>query len=252
MTEREAFDILLYGWFGLSIAAFIALQFTTAPYGRHARAGWGPEVSGVAGWMLMELPALLTFPILFALSDRQTNPVAIAFLLMWELHYVHRALVYPVRRRRFERRMPLLIAVLGFSTNIGINYLNARWVFAFGPELGMAWLGDVRYVAGAALFAAGLLLNVHSDEVLLRLRRAKQQYAVPRGGAFRRVSCPNYLGELIEWAGWALATWSLCGAAFLVWSASNLVPRALAHHRWYQEQFADYPSERKALVPYVL
>jgi 3-oxo-5-alpha-steroid 4-dehydrogenase 1 len=252
MAERELFDILLYGWFGLSAAAFVALQFTTAPYGRHARQGWGPSISGLIGWTLMELPALVTFPILLLLSEREPSPVAVALLLMWELHYTHRALVYPVRRRRFVQRMPLAIAVLGLSTNVGINYLNARWLFAFGPELGAQWFGDARFLVGAMLFVSGLLLNVHSDEVLLRLRRTCQGYAVPHGGGFRWVSCPNYLGELIEWAGWALAAWSLPGLAFLVWTASNLVPRAVAHHLWYKERFPEYPPERRALVPFVL
>lgn len=37
-----------------------------------------------------------------------------------------------------------------------------------------------------------------------------------------------------------------------VWTAVNLVPRALAHHRWYREHFEDYPRQRKALIPFVL
>ncbi|MXZ72004.1 MAG: hypothetical protein F4Z04_10970 [Acidobacteria bacterium] len=72
------------------------------------------------------------------------------------------------------------------------------------------------------------------------------------GGAFRYVSCPNYLGELLEWFGWALATWSLGGLAFFTYTAANLVPRALSHHRWYRERFADYPAGRKAVIPGVL
>ena len=27
---------------------------------------------------------------------------------------------------------------------------------------------------------------------------------------------------------------------------------ALDHHRWYRERFADYPAERRALIPYLL
>ena len=38
----------------------------------------------------------------------------------------------------------------------------------------------------------------------------------------------------------------------LLITASNLVPRALATHRWYREQFPDYPAQRRALIPYVL
>ena len=77
-------------------------------------------------------------------------------------------------------------------------------------------------------------------------------YAIPHGGGFEWVSAPNYLGELIEWSGWALATWSLAGLAFALFSAANLVPRALSNHRWYRQTFPAYPPQRKALLPFVL
>ena len=63
------------------------------------------------------------------------------------------------------------------------------------------------------------------------------------------MSCPNYLGELVEWAAWALLTGSLAGLSFFCFSAANLVPRARSHHRWYQSRFPDYPAQRKALLP---
>jgi 3-oxo-5-alpha-steroid 4-dehydrogenase 1 len=37
------------------------------------------------------------------------------------------------------------------------------------------------------------------------------------------------------------------GASGLV--GANLAPRAWSHHRWYHEQFSEYPLERKALIP---
>lgn len=83
-------------------------------------------------------------------------------------------------------------------------------------------------------------------------RRGTTGYSIPRGGAFRYVSCPNYLGEMLEWGGWALATWSPAGLAFFVYTIANLAPRALGNHRWYREKFEDYPEERKALIPGVV
>jgi hypothetical protein len=44
----------------------------------------------------------------------------------------------------------------------------------------------------------------------------------------------------------------MAGLAFALYTAANLVPRALRHHAWYRERFVDYPSERKALIPYLL
>jgi 3-oxo-5-alpha-steroid 4-dehydrogenase 1 len=66
------------------------------------------------------------------------------------------------------------------------------------------------------------------------------------------VSSPNYLGEIIEWTGWAIATWSLAGFSFALYTFANLAPRAFANHRWYRETFDDYPPDRKALIPGVL
>ena len=56
-----------------------------------------------------------------------------------------------------------------------------------------------------------------------------------------RCPAPNYLGEIVEWTGWALATWSLAGLAFAVYTAANLAPRAVANHDWYLSTFDDYP-----------
>jgi protein-S-isoprenylcysteine O-methyltransferase Ste14 len=87
---------------------------------------------------------------------------------------------------------------------------------------------------------------------LARLRNAGEGYQIPHGLGYRWVSCPNYLGEIIQWIGWAVATWSLAGWIFAIWTMANLVPRAIAHHRWYRATFAGYPPGRRALIPYLL
>jgi len=70
-------------------------------------------------------------------------------------------------------------------------------------------------------------------------------YKIPQTGFYRWISCPNYLGEIVVWSGWALATWSLPGLAFAVWTVANLAPRARSNHRWYQDNFSDYPPNGK-------
>jgi hypothetical protein len=56
----------------------------------------------------------------------------------------------------------------------------------------------------------------------------------------------------MEWGGYALMVWSLPAISFFIWTLVNLIPRALDHHRWYKKQFEDYPSERKALIPFLI
>jgi protein-S-isoprenylcysteine O-methyltransferase Ste14 len=251
VSEHTFFGVLLGAWLALAAVTFLVLLRVAAPYGRHARRGWGPTVPAPVGWFLMELPAVLVPAVLFAVGDRR-GPTAIVFLLLWEIHYVHRAIVYPLRRRGGGRRMPLSVMGMAFLFNVVNGYLNGRYLFALGPYYPPSWLVDERFLAGAALFVVGLSVNLHADGVLLHLQRRRDGYAIPRGGLYRFVSCPNYLGEIVEWAGWAVATWSLPGLSFAAWTTANLAPRALAHHRWYRERFPDYPPERRALVPFLL
>jgi protein-S-isoprenylcysteine O-methyltransferase Ste14 len=251
--EQRLFDTLLYAWIGLAAAVFVLLFFISAPYGRHGRKGWGPQLDRTIGWVVMELPAVLSMVLFFAMGQRTTSLVAIVFLVLWQLHYVNRALVFPFRLRGGNKRMPLLVVLFAICFNLGNAYFNGRYLFALAPEYPVAWLLDPRFLAGALLFLVGYAINLHSDQVLLRMRAesAGSDYGIPRGGAFELVSCPNYLGELLEWSGWALATWSLAGLSFALWTAANLVPRARTHHRWYRQRFADYPARRRAVIPYL-
>ena len=250
--EREAYFYLLLASAGVAACVFIALQFFTAPYGRHARAGWGPTIHRTAGWVIMESPAVFVFVACFVVSDRRRDPVAIAYLLLWLLHYVYRAFIYPFRLRGGKLHMPLSVVAMAFGFNVMNGYLQGRGLFTLGPARGLEWFGDPRFILGTLLFLAGYAVNQQSDIILRALRvPGESGYRIPFGGGFRFVSCPNYSGELVEWLGWALLTWSPAGLVFFLWTAANLVPRARSHHRWYHERFPDYPRARKAVVPWL-
>jgi len=76
-------------------------------------------------------------------------------------------------------------------------------------------------------------------------------HKIPQKGAFTLVSSAHYLGELVEWGGWALAARNLPSFAFFIYCVCNLAPRAWHHHMWYKEKFRDYPAARKALIPLI-
>ena len=253
MIEQAVHGALVWAVFAVAVLTFVSLLRLTAPYGRHySGRGWGPEMSNRAGWIVMELPATALFAFIYFMGDAASEPVPLILLGIWQCHYLNRTFVYPFRTRTAGKKMPIVVAGSGFAFNAVNAYVNARVISQFG-EYGVGWLGDPRFLAGLAVFGTGFALNLHSDNILLGLRKlGGAGYAIPRGGAFRYVSCPNYLGELLEWAGWALATWSLGGLAFFAYTAANLVPRALSHHRWYRARFEDYPANRKAVIPGVL
>jgi hypothetical protein len=60
------------------------------------------------------------------------------------------------------------------------------------------------------------------------------------------------MGEIIEWSGFALMCWNLPALSFAIWTAANLIPRAVSHHAWYRRTFPDYPQDRHAVVPALL
>ena len=250
MNELTIFNGLLIFWFVLAVAVFVALFFVVAPYGRHSRSGWGYAINDSLGWVIMEAPAPVTFAVCFVLGNNNGTAVALAFLVLWEAHYLHRAFIYPFGLRGMVRRMPLAVMSFGFLFNMMNGYLNGRYIFTFSGGYSSEWLGDPRFIAGLILFIVGFFINRRSDQILRSLRRPGESgYNISHRGLYRWISCPNYLGEITIWIGWAVATWSLPGLVFAFWTMANLLPRARAHHAWYREHFPDYPPERKALVP---
>ncbi len=237
---------------GLAALTFAVLLFVRAPYGRHARAGWGPTVPSRLAWVVMETPAVVVFLAIYLQGAHRAELVPLVMLGLWQLHYVHRTYVLPFRQRHEGRRMPALIPLLAIAFNLLNAYVNARWISHVGAYA-PAWLHDPRFLVGVALFLGGFAANVHSDYLLVSLRRPGETgYKIPQGGLFRWVSAPNYLGEILEWTGWAVLTWSWAGAAFALYTLANLAPRALSNHRWYRARFPDYPPERRALIPFIL
>jgi steroid 5-alpha reductase family enzyme len=134
-----------------------------------------------------------------------------------------------------------------------INGFSFGYYFTHFGNYTNAWLGDPRFITGFGIFLIGLIMNWKADNILINLRTPTEtSYKIPNGWLFNKVSCANLFGELIEWCGFAILCWNLPAFTFFIWTAANLIPRALAHHKWYKEKFNDYPQSRKAIIPWVL
>lgn len=250
MTELTFFHNLIIFWFILACISFPVLFFFPVSYGRYMRKKLSCSIPGKWGWVIMELPAVLVFGTMFFIGTYNTCITAIVFLLMWMLHYIQRSLIYPFLRRGREKRMPLNIIFLGIIFNLVNGYINGRYLFEFSGGYSDEWLTSWQFLTGTGLFVFGYIINRNADLILHNLRKPEESvYKVPYGGLYKWISCPNYLGEILVWIGWAIATWSLPGLSFAVWTVANLVPRAWSYHKWYQTNFDNYPQERKALIP---
>jgi 3-oxo-5-alpha-steroid 4-dehydrogenase 1 len=151
-----------------------------------------------------------------------------------------------------KKEFPVILMIFALLFNTINGYVNGKYLFHLAPVYPLSWFYDPRFMTGAILFITGMVINIYSDHILRNLRKSeKNEYRIPYRGLFKYISCPNYFGEIIEWMGWALATWSIPGLAFAVFTFANLVPRAFANHRWYRSKFPDYPEERKAIIPFI-
>jgi hypothetical protein len=67
------------------------------------------------------------------------------------------------------------------------------------------------------------------------------------------VSAANYFGEIVEWAGWALAAaGALPPLAFALFTLANIGPRGAQHHAWLRQHFGKkYPPRRTAVIPFI-
>jgi protein-S-isoprenylcysteine O-methyltransferase Ste14 len=251
--ESQTFFTLIWSWAGLGLATFILLLFVTAPYGRHSRKDWGPSIPNRLAWFLMEFVSLLVFALCFLLGPNGVQPVTWIFFVLYVSHYTNRSIIWPWRTRTSGKQMPLVVALLAMCFNLVNGFINGYYFSAFARDYSWEWLSDLRFILGMVLFLTGGFINWWSDQILLDLRKGgKKGYFIPRRGMFRWISCPNFFGEILEWAGFALMTWSPAALVFALWSFFNLVPRALDHHKWYKKAFPDYPPERKAIIPHIL
>lgn len=252
---EENFNGLLTVMSVLAVAVFIALYFVKAGYGRFYTARWGAGISNRWGWVWMEAPVFLLMLLFWFFSDRTFSWSHVVPFLFFEVHYFQRSFVFPFLIRGASR-MPLSVIVMGLIFN-GINaVMQGGWIFFVSPEnyYTPAWFATPQFIAGAIVFVAGMLVNIHSDRVIRHLRQpGDTRHYFPQKGMFRYVSSANYFGEFLEWTGFALLTWSRAGAVFALWTFANLAPRAEAIRRAYIRQFPEAFERRKIkrIIPFI-
>ncbi len=239
----------------LWIAAKLLKLNVPVVYGRHETGEYKLRIPTRLSWVIMEAPASLVFAWFIFTGPLPVSPPVIALFIMWQLHYFHRAFIYPFQLQvRPGSTTPLRMTLSGALLCTACGYLNGDFISTYATHLqSNSWFYTPEFIIGSMMFFSGYALNKVSDSELMRLRKQNPDaYSIPYGKGYRWVSCPNYLGELITWFGFALAAWSVAGLAFALMTASNLILRALENHQWYLDKFKDYPKDRKAVIPFIL
>ncbi|KAJ1643216.1 hypothetical protein IWQ61_010552 [Dispira simplex] len=243
---------------------------------------------GQWGWVVMESMALVAY----WLSAGWVRASTTVEGWLWTFHYINRAWVYPWRcdSRKPIALYVVLSALVFNAVNGYLNGRWLYWTDK-EVSMNGSGVSNLKKTLGMGLFGAGFVINYWADMYLVRLRQSRcsapvtisspsppsspytlrsrkvhpavsdkqppvqadcHQYTIPRGGLFELVSCPHYLGEVVEWCGFALVAQSPAAWLFVFVTLTNLMPRAMHTHWWYQRTFPEYPPKRKALIPFVL
>ncbi len=250
----SAFNIYLWVMIAMGVVVFISLYFVNAGYGMFLNNRWGKTINNKLAWFLMEFPIFLAMIIIWLASPHRFDIVPMVFLLIFEIHYFQRSIIFPWMLKG-KSQMSLAVMFMGIAFNILNAMMQGYWIFfesynsnyhVFGLSYSdIEWLWSPHFIIGTCIFLFGFYVNLRSDYIIRHLRKDENdtKHYLPSGFLFEYVTSANYLGELLEWLGFAILTWSLSGLVFFWWTFANLVPRA---HNIYKRYQAEYPEEMKA------
>lgn len=259
-----------------SIPTYLITRYVvTAPFGRHVsttQSPWwyGPKINPRLSWFIFECPNLIwswywgcyryddSILFLESSSEEILKRPNTLLLFIFTLHYVNRAIIYPLRMSTNSQHVPLVVIISAIIFT-GLNGYVQCFYLGHIEKI----QNNIQTLLGMFIFFVGMGINIHCDGVLRELRSqhdydkadttSNRRYYIPRDLLFTYISCPNFTGEIVEWFGYAMASsFSLPSVAFFCYTASNLIPRGISHHEWYRSKFDDYPIERKwAVIPFI-
>ncbi|CAI2178981.1 849_t:CDS:1 [Funneliformis geosporum] len=204
----------------------------------------------------------------FSIPSYNTTQKILASLFL--IHYFNRVFIYTYRAPNVAS-IHLIILLSAIIFNVINGYSNGRWISVFGNYTEERYKEPL-FILGVLIFFIGMWINIEHDNILFNLRKEnssktssneksiivddlgskRKKYYIPNGGLFNYVCCPNYLGEIIEWIGFAIACWySLPAILFAIMTPANLFPRAKNTFKWYKVTFKEYPKDRKVIIPFI-
>jgi len=183
--------------------------FFPAPYGKFSSSSVslidklrGIEFPARISWILMEIPSfLVSLSALLHLLGGSRDWRRMLLLVPFTLHYLNRSLIFPLTLSK-GRPFPLIASGSAFLFTLYNGLMQSHFIVSIARTED---LQPLLCLAGSVCFPCGMFINIQSDTILKNLRRdGETGYKIPYGGMFRFVSSPNYLGEIIEWIGFAM------------------------------------------------
>lgn len=99
-----------------------------------------------------------------------------------------------------------------------------------------------------------------SNMILINLRRNKngsvdatEKHFLPNGGLFKYISSPHMTCEVVIFLSLYILLHQNTSSIYLLATViANQFFFALFTHRWYKENFPEYPKDRRAFVPFLI
>ncbi len=256
----DTYRIILQIMTFLAVVVYLVLQYIKVGYGFLRDRKWGPAIPNRIGWIIMELPVFIFMLVLFIIYGLESNISVKIMTFLFLGHYFQRSFIFPFLIKG-RSKMPISVVIMGICFNLVNVYLIGSWLFIYSSPpfysrefYTTEWLLTPQFIIGTLIFLFGMVVNLHSDHIIRNLRKkGDSKHYIPRGGMFRFVSSANYFGEITEWFGFAILTWSLPGALFCIWTFANLAPRANSLYEKYTEEFGEEFTKlkRKRVIPFI-
>ena len=238
----------------MAVIVFIALFHIKAGYGIFRTKSWGFSIPNKTGWVIMECPAFITMLYMWFTGVTPVNITLLLFFIFFELHYFQRTFIFPFLMKG-KSKMPISIITMGITFNV-INAFLIGYSLFHDSDVSKypdTWIYSPQFIAGTIIFILGIIINLHSDNVIRNLRpEGDTKHYLPQKGMYRFVTSANYLGELTEWIGFAILTQSDAAWIFVIWTFANLAPRAYAIRQQYCKEFgAEAVADKKCIIPFI-
>jgi len=239
----------------LAVVVFITLHFVEAGYGITFDKKWGFAINNKIAWFCMETPVFVLMIVLCVLSPRMapftltTSFVPLLIFLFFQTHYIRRSFIFPFLLKG-NSKMPLTVMLMGVIFNCCNAFMQGGWLFFKAPAsmYSIDWLWTPQFIIGVIVFFGGMAINIQSDKIIQDLRKpGDSKHHLPTKGLFRYVTGAHYFGEVIEWIGFAILTWSVPGVLFALWTFANLAPRANSIYKKYKKLFGEETIKERKL-----
>ncbi|KAI0455974.1 3-oxo-5-alpha-steroid 4-dehydrogenase-domain-containing protein [Xylaria acuta] len=202
------------------------------------------------------LKGIVPAPNAAAASGALTSVQQAAFVMIMA-HFLKRELEVLFVHKFSANTMPAAFIVRNsffywvFAGLLGALEIYAPFSLAARAE---PFLSEPSDVFGLALYVVGELCNANVHWYLSTLRKpGETARKIPTGLGFNLVTCPNYMFEIIAWAGIILITRSPSLVVFITIGSYFMYIWAWGKEKAYRKQFGDkYKKKRFVMLPYCL